>query len=172
MSQIASSPVIAEPSEVAQRADGEREEHRGDADEQGGDELGAISTRPRHGTSVYVVRPVRWLYSPVTDRIAMIGSTTDSGMPIARGEGVLVIASSGAQMITAAVASTDDDADARHQPEAGAGVEHLAELDLDEPARRDGAYDAGGRRGGLGRRDGVRVAAVLMLLLLHGRCRR
>ena len=43
----------------------------------------AAITRPRHGTSVYVVRPVRWLYSLVTDRIAMIGSTTDSGMPIA-----------------------------------------------------------------------------------------
>ena len=40
-------------------------------------------TRPRCGTRVNVVRPLRWLYSLVTDRIAMTGSSTVIGMPIA-----------------------------------------------------------------------------------------
>ena len=40
-------------------------------------------TRPRCGTSVNVVRPLRWLHSLVTERIAIIGRMTDIGMPIA-----------------------------------------------------------------------------------------
>ena len=43
----------------------------------------ARTTRPRWGTSVKVVRPLRWLHSLVTERIAIIGSTTDIGKPIA-----------------------------------------------------------------------------------------
>jgi len=43
----------------------------------------AVMTRPRCGTRVKVVRPLRWLHSPVTDRIAMIGRMTVIGMPIA-----------------------------------------------------------------------------------------
>ena len=43
----------------------------------------AAITRFRCGTSVNVVRPVRWLHSPVIDKIAMIGSTTVIGNPIA-----------------------------------------------------------------------------------------
>ena len=94
---------------------------------------------------MYVVRPVRWLYSLVIDKIAMIGSTTESGMPIAVEKVSSVIASSGAQRITAAVARTDDDADAGHQPEAGAGVEHLAQLDPGEAASSGSGATARGR---------------------------
>ena len=42
----------------------------------------ASTTRPRWGTSVNVVRPVRWLHSPVTDRIAIIGRMIAIGKPI------------------------------------------------------------------------------------------
>ena len=40
-------------------------------------------TRPRLGTSVNVVSPLRWLHSLVTARIAIIGKITDIGRPIA-----------------------------------------------------------------------------------------
>ena len=40
-------------------------------------------TRPRLGTSVNVVSPLRWLHSLVTARIAIIGRITDKGRPIA-----------------------------------------------------------------------------------------
>ena len=40
-------------------------------------------TRPRLGTSVNVVSPLRWLHSLVTARIAMIGRITDIGNPLA-----------------------------------------------------------------------------------------
>ena len=73
----------------------------------------------------------------------MIGRTTDSGMPIAVENVSWVIASSGAHRITARGGEHGDDADARHQPEAGAGVEHLAQLDRDEAGHRDRAYVAG-----------------------------
>ena len=43
----------------------------------------APMTRPRWGTRVKVVSPLRWLHSPVTDRIAIIGRMTDIGAPIA-----------------------------------------------------------------------------------------
>ena len=44
----------------------------------------ARTTRPRWGTSVKVVRPLRWLHSAVTDRIAIIGRMTAMGKPMAR----------------------------------------------------------------------------------------
>ena len=40
-------------------------------------------TRPRCGTRVKVVSPLRWLHSLVTDRIAIIGRMTAIGKPIA-----------------------------------------------------------------------------------------
>ena len=40
-------------------------------------------TRPRCGSRVNVVSPLRWLHSLVTDRIATIGRITDIGKPIA-----------------------------------------------------------------------------------------
>ena len=43
----------------------------------------AAMTRPRCGTRVKVVSPLRWLHSLVTDRIAMIGRTTVIGKPTA-----------------------------------------------------------------------------------------
>ena len=43
----------------------------------------AAITRPRCGTSVNVVSPLRWLHSLVTDRIATIGRMTVIGKPIA-----------------------------------------------------------------------------------------
>lgn len=43
----------------------------------------APMTRPRLGTSVKVVRPLRWLHSLVTARIAMIGRISDIGNPLA-----------------------------------------------------------------------------------------
>ena len=66
----------------------------------------AVITRPRQGTSVYVVRPVRWLYSLVTDSRPMIGRITDRGKPIALEKVSWSIAESGAHRITAAVART------------------------------------------------------------------
>ena len=43
----------------------------------------AAMTRFRCGTRVNVVRPLRWLHSPVIDRMAIIGRTTVIGKPIA-----------------------------------------------------------------------------------------
>jgi hypothetical protein len=43
----------------------------------------AARIRRRCGTRVNVVRPVRWLHSLVTDRIAMIGRITAIGSRIA-----------------------------------------------------------------------------------------
>src|SRR5215212_5999288 len=40
-------------------------------------------TRPRLGTRVNVVSPLRWLHSLVTARIAIIGKITDIGNPLA-----------------------------------------------------------------------------------------
>ena len=40
-------------------------------------------TRPRCGTRVNVVRPARWLHSPVTARIATTGSRMVIGTPMA-----------------------------------------------------------------------------------------
>src|SRR6478609_3936952 len=106
MSHVASRPVIAEPTRLP-TAPTARARNIATTPTSSVETTFADITRPRHGTSVYVVRPVRWLYSPVTDRIAMIGSTTESGIPIAVEKVFWVIASSGAQMITAAVARTD-----------------------------------------------------------------
>ena len=44
----------------------------------------ARMTRPRCGTRVKVVRPLRWLHSAVTDRTAMTGRMTAIGKPMAR----------------------------------------------------------------------------------------
>ena len=43
----------------------------------------APSTRPRCGTRVKVVRPLRWLHSLVTARIPIIGRMTVIGAPMA-----------------------------------------------------------------------------------------
>ena len=43
----------------------------------------ALMTRPRWGTKVKVVRPLRWVHSLVTDKTAIIGKMTAIGKPIA-----------------------------------------------------------------------------------------
>ena len=43
----------------------------------------AATTWPRCGTSVKVVSPLRWLHSPVTDKIAITGRMTVIGMLMA-----------------------------------------------------------------------------------------
>jgi hypothetical protein len=43
----------------------------------------AEMTRARCGTRVKVVSPLRWLHSPVTDKIAIMGRTTVIGILIA-----------------------------------------------------------------------------------------
>jgi hypothetical protein len=88
----------------------------------------APSTLPRCGTRVKVVRPLRWLHSLVTARMPMIGRITVIGAPIAAAK---------LSNVSSVVGGEDDerrrrqhahDDDARHQPEAGAGVEHLAQF--------------------------------------------
>ncbi len=66
----------------------------------------ASRTRPRCGTRVNVVSPVRWLHSEVTARIATIGRITDIGAPMAAANDSYVWSDSGAKAITAAVASS------------------------------------------------------------------
>ena len=84
-----------------------------------------------------VVSPVRWLHSPVIDRIAMMGSTIVIGKPIAAANVLWVSSSSGAKRIVPTVASDAHDHEAGHQPEPGAGVEHLAQLDADDASQDD-----------------------------------
>ncbi len=67
----------------------------------------AAIVRPRRGIIVYVVRPVRWVYSPVTDRIAIIGRITDIGTPMAVAKSSKSMSASGAKRIAAPVATTD-----------------------------------------------------------------
>ena len=43
----------------------------------------AVITRPRCGTRVNVLSPLRWVHSLVTERIATIGRITAIGNPIA-----------------------------------------------------------------------------------------
>ena len=43
----------------------------------------AVMTRPRCGTRVKVVRPLRWVHSLVTDKTAIIGRMTAIGKPMA-----------------------------------------------------------------------------------------
>ncbi len=110
----------------------------------------AAMTWPRCGTSVNVISPVRWLHSLVTDRIAMTGSSSAIGKPIGRTEDVGSSRfSSGTNRMQPIVASRGDDRDAHHEPEARAGVEHLAELDLDEADQRDAGAGRVDREGGL-----------------------
>src|SRR5262249_519404 len=64
----------------------------------------ARTVRLRRGTRVNVVSPLRWLHSLVTDRIAITGSSTDIGKPIAVANDSEVSSSCGANATVAAVA--------------------------------------------------------------------
>ena len=68
--------------QVADRADRIATPIEATADDDAPTSLAPI-TRPRCGTSVNVVSPLRWLHSLVTDRIAIIGRITDIGKPMA-----------------------------------------------------------------------------------------
>ena len=82
MSHTVSTPAIAEPSTLPRAPTA-----RATATEPRPTRKVAIAlapiTRPRLGTSVNVVSPLRWLHSLVTARIAIIGRITDIGNPIA-----------------------------------------------------------------------------------------
>src|SRR4051794_34809982 len=67
----------------------------------------AVMIRPRCGTRVNVVSPVRWLHSLVTARIAIKGRMMTTGKRIAVAKVEYVRLSSGAHRITPAVASTE-----------------------------------------------------------------
>ena len=68
--------------QVADGADREGDGHRAEPTRTVAIALAPI-TRPRCGTRVNVVSPLRWLHSLVTARIAIIGRITDIGRPIA-----------------------------------------------------------------------------------------
>ena len=83
MSQTRSVPVIAVPTTLPSAPMPSASEHRDDADDHRARSALAPITRPRCGTRVNVVSPLRWLHSLVTDRIATIGRMTAIGKPIA-----------------------------------------------------------------------------------------
>ena len=74
--------MIARADDVAERADGHATSIETTPTPTATMALARI-TRPRCGTSVNVVSPLRWLHSLVTDRIATIGSMIDIGTPMA-----------------------------------------------------------------------------------------
>ena len=104
----------------------------------------ATRTRERTGTSAKVIIPVRWDHSEVTSRMPATGSRTAAGCS--------PTSSTAANVWSAAspVTSADDhDDDGERdggdlQPEAGAGVDDLAQLDGDEAAEAGARVDAGG----------------------------
>jgi hypothetical protein len=67
----------------------------------------ARMTRPRCGIWGNVVSPVRWLHSPVTDRMAIIGRRMAIGKPVARVKVLKVRSSAEAKRITPIVARRD-----------------------------------------------------------------
>ena len=122
----------------------------------------ASTTRPRWGTRVNVVRPVRWLHSPVTDRIAISGRITARGKPIASVNVLNVSCAGAAKRTTPTVASTD----AMPMPATSQNPVRVSkDLRSSTATIRDsgiGAYVAVRA----GRRATVSRAMVLMLLLL------
>ncbi len=145
----------------------------------------ARMTRPRCGTRVKVVRPVRWLHSLVTDRIAIIGRMMAIGKPVARVKVLKVRSSAAAKRITPIVASSDAMPMLASSQKPGPGVERLAQLDGDDPRERNGLEGRGPdrargdgadgpvlttvERAGLGDR-GIGGVMAVMRLLLRGRC--
>ena len=108
----------------------------------------APRTRERTGTSAKVIIPVRWDHSEVTSRMPAIGSRTAAGLsPTSRTDGERVVR-------RVADEQADDHGDHGErdggdlQPEAGAGVDHLAQLDGDEAAEAGARVDAGGVHAG------------------------
>ena len=85
-SQTGSVPCDGGAGEVAERADGEGEQPSRRRRRATRRWPWPATTRPRCGTRVNVVSPLRWLHSVVTDRIAMNGRMTIIGKPMASGE--------------------------------------------------------------------------------------
>ena len=104
----------------------------------------APRTRERTGTSAKVIIPVRWDHSEVTSRMPATGSRKAAGFsPTSRTDGEGVV-----RRVADDRADDDDDHGDRDggdlEPEAGAGVDHLAQLDGDEAAEAGARVDAGG----------------------------
>ena len=129
----------------------------------------ARMTRPRCGTSVNVVRPLRWLHSLVTERIAIIGRMTAIGKPIAAAKLPYVSASSGANRIMAPVASTDGMPmlAISQKPDRVSNILRSST----SPARRDRRVVARADVADGVARPGTRVVVVMPLLLLVGSLR-
>ena len=128
------------------------------------------------------MRPVRWLYSLVIERIAIIGSTMERGTPMALAKVSWVIASSGAHRITAAVARTatmptlaisQKPARVSNILRSSTVTSRVIGIGVTVRAARTGRLAVGGE-GVVGTvvRVSVAVFVALMLLLLRGRCRR
>ena len=120
----------------------------------------ATTTRERAGTSVKVIMPVRCVHSEVTSRMPAIGSRTAAGLiPTSRTPAKVRSAAS-----PRGEAQDDDQGGERDcgdlHPEAGAGVEDLAQLDGDEAAEAGAGVDAGGvDRDRRGEGDGAHAVA-------------
>ncbi len=82
MSQTVSTPAIAEPTRLPRAPTAKATAIETTPTRKVAIALAPI-TRPRLGTRVKVVSPLRWLHSLVTPRIAIIGRITDIGKPIA-----------------------------------------------------------------------------------------
>ena len=103
----------------------------------------ALITRIRFGTSVNVISAVRCVHSEETSRMPTIGSRTLAGRiasaNMSRKTRSAVSPKMQTRITTAKVSSGHD----QLQPEAGAGVDHLAQLDEREARERDGGVHAG-----------------------------
>ena len=146
MSQTVATPAIAAPTRLPRAPMANATSIETTPTDDGDDQPWPGSTRPRCGTSVKVVSPLRWLHSLVTERIAIIGRMIAIGMPIAAANCRRSARRRGEQDHRAGGEHGGDD-DAGHQPEAGAGVEHLAQLDGDHAGSAGSARARVRRRG-------------------------
>ena len=97
----------------------------------------ASRTLPRCGTRVNVVSPVRWLHSPVIDEDRDDRQHDRHREADRRGERVVGQVLIGGEEDRPDRGEDAHDDDAGHQPEPGAGVEHLAQLDADDASQGD-----------------------------------
>ena len=86
-------------------------------------------TRIRRGTSVNVISAVRCDHSELTSRMPTIGSRMLAGVIASANMSRKISSSVSPKMHNAARRRERQDRDDQLQPEAGAGVDHLAQLD-------------------------------------------